>query len=164
MKEGGYRGLLYFTGSRWVSLALAALLIGILAVVLLAALEEEAGQAERMAVELTVRNMRTGLQLAMGEALMQGREREIAGWAGSNPLRWLQRPPAGYGGECLAGSFPEPGEWCFDSGRQELLYLPERVAAQGSEPGRPRRWQVRVVSAGGRGIGARVEEVTMAAR
>jgi hypothetical protein len=69
------------------------------------------------------------MQLAMGEALMQRREGEIASWAGSNPVRWLGAPPVGYRGECSAAERRglAGGEWCFDPERRELAYRPRNA-------------------------------------
>lgn len=46
-------------------------------------------EVEKTQVELNVRQMRSGLQWAMGEALLQGKTAEIASWVGSNSMRWL---------------------------------------------------------------------------
>ena len=107
---------------------------------------KEAG--ERAVVELTVRNMRVGLQLAVAEAVMEGRERETRGWAGTNPVRWLATPPVGYVGEC---GQPGPqglgdGEWCFDVPRRELIYRPRNTrhlaVAGAAEANGLLRWRV----------------------
>lgn len=123
------RGLGYYAASRWLHGAVAGVLLVLLMLGLLRALEDAKAQAERQVVELTVRNMRTGLQLAMGETLMQQREHEIATWVGSNPIQWLGAPPAGYQGEC--GSFEgralEQGGWCFDKGEHQLYYRPRNA-------------------------------------
>ena len=66
--------------------------------------------------------MRVGLKVAMGEALIAGRENEIAQWVGVNPLRWLDVLPGGYLGDCPA--ILPPASWCFDAVRQQLFYQP----------------------------------------
>ena len=122
------RRLGYYAASHWfqgaVLLAVLALIVG----GLMSALDDASERAEKQAVELTLRNMRTGLKLAMGEAMMQQREGEMASWVGSNPVRWLESPPGGYRGECsteesrnLSG-----GDWCFERYRRELVYRPHR--------------------------------------
>jgi hypothetical protein len=68
------------------------------------------------------------MQFSMAEALMRQRESETAQWAGSDPTRWLEVPPAGYRGECSADErrdLPE-GAWCFERGSQELAYRPRK--------------------------------------
>ncbi|MFT3849237.1 MAG: hypothetical protein QM739_11380 [Propionivibrio sp.] len=89
-------------------------------------LDDLGERVEKQSVELTIRNMRTGMRLAMGEALMHQQEADIATWAGGNPVRWLGSPPAGYRGECEGEARQDlpKGEWCFDPRRRELLYRP----------------------------------------
>lgn len=103
--------------------------VGLLAIGLLSALHDANERAERQAVELTIRNMRTGMQLAMGEALMQQRESEMAAWVGNNPVHWLGSDPAGYRGECSTAESRElpAGAWCFDRDRRELVYRPRHT-------------------------------------
>jgi len=118
------RTLGYYAGSRWFQWSVVCLVTGMLVLGLLSALKDVEARAERQMVDLTIRNMRTGMQLAMGEALMHQREGEIAGWAGSNPVRWLERPPAGYRGECSPISIKDldQGIWCFAPESGNLFY------------------------------------------
>lgn len=167
MIRGPQRQTDYWTASRWLPLGVSAVVIGLLAVWLLRALEDVEARAEKLMVELTVRNIRTGLQLALGEALLHGREREIAGWAGVNPLRWLGREPPGYRGECTTRQAQglEAGAWCFDRERRELAYRPRhavRLKVEGGDgEAKVLRWRV-VAAHGGSGLdaGLRVEYVT----
>ena len=118
----------YYASSHWLQWALVSAFLGVLAWFLLDALDSMQERAERQGVELTVRNMRTGMQLAMAEALMHQRTAEIATWAGSNPLRWLGGTPKGYRGECV-DTGPESlsgGEWCFSKNLRQLFYRPTR--------------------------------------
>jgi len=118
----------YYAASHWFQ---GAVLLAVLALIfngLISALNDASERAEKQGVELTIRNMRTGMKLAMGEAMMQQREGEMAAWVGSNPVRWLGSPPGAYRGECsveesrnLSG-----GEWCFERNRRQLLYRPHR--------------------------------------
>lgn len=123
------RTLGYYAGSRWLQSAVFFLIVAALVLVLLRAMNEVEAQAERQAVELTLRNMRTGMQFAMAEALMRQRESDMAAWARSNPVRWLEVPPAGYRGECTVDErrdLPE-GAWCFERESQELLFRPRNT-------------------------------------
>lgn len=141
----------YYAGSRWFMTAVAAILISLFSLWLVAALLEAEEATEKMVVEGTLRNMRVGLRVAMGEALIAGRENEIAQWAGSDPVRWLGGPPSGYRGECpVAGIKSLPtASWCFDKAHGQLLYRPyhdrhlrllEGVAGERKE--KILRWQV----------------------
>ena len=116
--------------SHWFEWAVLWVVVGLLAIGLLSALHDANERAERQAVELTIRNMRTGMQQAMGEALMQQRESEIAAWVGNNPVHWLGSDPAGYRGECSAAESRElpAGAWCFDRDRRELVYRPRHTS------------------------------------
>lgn len=143
------RRLGYYAASKWFQAAVLFVVLGIFALALLSALSDVKQQAEREMVELTLRNMRTGMQLAMGEALMQQREGEIAAWVGSNPISWLGASPVGYQGECAPadGSGLKDGEWCFAGDRQALVYRPhgrERVrdVTGGGDSCRYLQWRV----------------------
>lgn len=82
-------------------------------------------QAERIAVETTVSNMRTGLYSMVAHLYMSNRGDEIAALAGRNPVIWLDRKPPNYQGEYDAPGPAEviPGSWYFDRTRQHLVYI-----------------------------------------
>ncbi len=123
------RSLGYYAASHWMQGAVVLVVLGSLAMGLLWALNDIKERAERQVVDLTIRNMRTGMQWAMGEALMHQREREIATWVGANPVNWLGAPPGGYRGECSAEESRglSGGEWCFERASRELVYRPSRA-------------------------------------
>lgn|GEM_PF-999682 len=87
---------------------------------------EELG--EKAAVEFTIRNVRSGLEMEMAERMLTGHERKIAEMAGSNPVLWLEKPPQGYLGEFSTApeKFP-PATWYFDKQRKMLIYKPSRT-------------------------------------
>ena len=92
-------------------------LIGVLAVILLGALERAREDVEDAAVQAEIAALRVELLdwLAHREA-----------WGGKlpesrNPLRWVARQPAGYLGE-LDTPPEQGGVWYFDRSRQELAY------------------------------------------
>lgn len=117
----------YYVASRWLPGAVFLVVAGGLAYGVLRATLVARDEAERLAVELTIRNMRTGMQLAMGEAIMQQREAEVAGWTGVNPVRWLGTLPANYVGACAVGeSGVGRGVWCFDAAERVITYTPVR--------------------------------------
>ncbi len=123
------RGLGYYAAAHWLQGGVLIVVIGALALGTLSALNEMKERAEKLVLELTLRNMRTGMRLAMGDAMMQQRAQEIATWAGSNPIAWLGSQPDGYLGPCApAGRQILPGgAWCFDEERRELVYRPRSV-------------------------------------
>lgn len=177
MQPKSEHALSYYAGSRWFMGVVTWALIGIFAFWLLSALLRAQELAEKMVVEQTVQNMRTGLKMAMGEAIVAGRDNEIATWAGANPLRWLggmpesyargirggippsvanvAAAPQGYRGECSrreAEALPD-GAWCFDRDARELVYHPRRdryLRLQGSDgrnDAKLLRWRVTVPEA-----------------
>ena len=123
------RTLGYYASSSWFQWPVLFVVIGLLAVGLLSALDDAKERAERLTVELTIRNMRTGMRVAMGEMLIEQREGEIATWEGSNPIRWLGGPPNGYRGECTAAERLglSGGEWCFETEHRQLVFRPNRL-------------------------------------
>jgi hypothetical protein len=158
----------YWTASRWLSFVVAILIIAALIATLLMALAEAQERSEKLIVEVTYRNMRTGLQLAMGQAMMRGNDHEIAEWVGSNPLRWLGREPEGYLGECDSRGTQAlaEGAWCFDRERRELVYRPRHtrhLRLPGESEGKKiLRWRVMAAQPQSAGVsaGLRVEYVT----
>lgn len=150
----------YWTASRWLSFAVSATVIAALAAVLLDSLAEIEEHAEAMMVDVTLRNMRTGLMVAKGEAIIAGREDGIAAWAGRNPVDWLAGPPGGYEGLCGGTASPAAGGWCFDATKRELRYRPRndrRLRIAGAPEDRVIRW--RTASRADRGGGLNVEKV-----
>ncbi len=105
-----------------VSLALVAAIAG----ALLSALLYHEELAERTAVELTIRNIRTGLRLEMARQIAGGAPPDMRKLLASNPIVWLERPPPGFRGTPVAGGAGrlEAGSWYFDGERRELIYVP----------------------------------------
>lgn len=101
-------------------------MIGALAAVLLDRLLEVEREAERTEVGLTVRNMRVGLTLAVGERLMQGREDRLGELLDADPTAFLGQMPRGRGDGGTG-----PGAWRFDRGTRILAYRPRQPEAFG---------------------------------
>jgi general secretion pathway protein G len=102
-----------------------AALLAVLLTVLAQRLVFYQEQAERVAVETTVSNMRTGLYSTVAHLYMSNRDAEVAALAGRNPVIWLDRKPPNYQGEYDAPGPAEviPGSWYFDRTRQYLVYI-----------------------------------------
>jgi type II secretory pathway pseudopilin PulG len=105
-----------------VVLAVFVVLAGAL-MVRLNSIQEE---AERTEVSLTIRNIRVGIQLAIGERIMRGEEERISEVAQASPIDFLGHLPRDFN----PGSFPEaPGQWAYDPLRRELTYWPRLSGA-----------------------------------
>jgi hypothetical protein len=119
-------------------------------------------QAEKTAVDLTIRNIRSGLRFEVAERMIHGRGREIPELLAGNPVRWLQRPPAGYAGEIGSRETWNiaAGNWFFDVDARELGYVPrlsfrlERDASSDNAL----RWRVRGTPAA---HGGGIEDVSL---
>jgi len=110
----------------WMEYGVAAAVIGVVAAVLLGAVLHYEELGEKTEVELTILNIRAGLRFQVADRIMNGRTNELLALDGSNPVRWLERPPANYAGECRSAN-PDAiyrGQWCFDPDRKELRYRP----------------------------------------
>jgi hypothetical protein len=127
----------YYTAAHWLQGGVILLVIAALALGVLSALDDMKERAEKLGLELTLRNMRTGMQLAMVDAMMRQRAPEIATWVGGNPIAWLGSDPDGYLGACARAGrqFLPAGAWCFDEERRELAYRPRRVEHLRLRPG-----------------------------
>lgn len=157
------------TGFTLLELAVAGIVIGILATILLNRMQRYQEIAEKTVMEATVVNMRSGLRLRVAELMMQDRMDEMGSLSRENPIAWLEAPPPNYLGQLAQ---PEqhaipPGNWYFDQGRQELVYLPDR--GRYFKPGPDREKAIRfhvtaVTRKQGEGDNARtrVEGVTLA--
>lgn len=169
-----------YAGSRWFMGVVALVLVAVFAAWLLNALREAQALAEKMVVEQTIQNMRTGLKVAMGEALIAGRGNEVRTWAGSNPVHWLGGAqeeiggrngvvsvmgsnitgvPEGYRGECTTGDIARlsAGDWCFDREARQLVFRPRQNVAGNATTGRHDdgvlRWQVVAVAPPAKALG-----------
>ncbi|MFN3883209.1 MAG: hypothetical protein ACK4Q4_00445 [Rhodocyclaceae bacterium] len=103
--------------------AIVMALIAILAAVLLDRLVELEREAERLEVELALRNLRTGLTLAIGQKAIRGEEAKIGELLGANVLEWLGVAPEKIG---AGGTAPR---WRYDPATHVLSYRPRQPAA-----------------------------------
>ena len=137
----------YYAGSNWLRWSVFVVAITVFSVWLLTALRQMQTMGEKTMVELTVRNISTGLKVAMSEAVIEQRGGEIAAWVGTNPVRWLVAPPLGYIGECRRGDEYAVGAWCFESVSGDLVYRPRNPTGlklkvgRGDEP-KVLRWRI----------------------
>jgi len=108
-------------GASKFEFAVTVAILGVLAAALLVRLNAIQAEAERTEVSLTVRNIRVGIQLAIGERIMRGEEERIIEVAQANPIDFLGHRPRGF----TNGPFAEAsGQWAYDPVRRELSYMP----------------------------------------
>lgn len=79
--------------------------------------------AEKMAMEMTVANMRTGLRYKIADLIINNRLSDIPTLADENPVNWLAGQPENYLGEfdSLPGD-GTVGKWYYDTRKRELVY------------------------------------------
>ena len=137
-------------GASKFEFAVTVAIFGVLAVALQVRLNAIQVEAERTEVNLTVRNIRVGIQLAIGERIMRGEEGRIIEVAEASPIDFLGHRPRGFSEERSAEA---AGQWAYDPIRRELSYvprLPEAFAGAGEL-----RWRyVARLDSSGRTVGA----------
>ncbi len=126
---------------RPIETALVLALVGVFA----ALATERFGAYRRLAevtrMRLDVATMRRALGVALAERSARGGWAAMRSLGGSNPVRLLLRPPAGYRGRFTHFNPADlaPGEWGFDVPRGRLIYrLPRGVTLPGSWSNPPR--------------------------
>lgn len=137
-------------GSGKFEFAVTVAIFGVLATLLLLRLNAIQEEAERTEVDLTIRNIRVGVQLAIGERIMRGEEERIVEVAQASPVDLLGHRPRGFTDDKLAQA---PGQWAYDPLRRELSYVPRLPGAFADSP--ELRWRyVARVDDSGRTVGA----------
>lgn len=112
-------------GAGLLEFAVAVIVIGILSGLLLERLWYYQGEAERAALQMTVANIRTALEIKVAEAKLPGSSENLTLLTEENPLNLLKDKPANYAGELYSPSAEDIGEgnWCFDRTDKTLIYL-----------------------------------------
>lgn len=112
-------------GHSLLEFAIAVSVFALLLAVLLDKLGFYQQTGEQVAVKALQINLRAALAAQVATLQARGREQEIAGLAGANPVQWLERPPAGYAGELSAAQAAglAAGSWYFDPLLHQLVYV-----------------------------------------
>jgi hypothetical protein len=141
-------------GMSKLELAVVTTIVGLLATVLLVRLAALEAESERLEVDLTVRNIRVGIQHAVGERVMRGEESRIPEIVSANPLSFLGHPAS----SSFAKSAQGRGGWSYDMQERELRYQPRSPGL--SAESRDLRWRyVARRDSSGRIVGAALEAV-----
>jgi general secretion pathway protein G len=85
--------------------------------------------AEKAAMQQVVGALQSALVLQMGHRMAAGTGAELNNLVYENPMDWLAQKPGNYAGEfnTVNPALIEPGNWVFDKGRHELIYILDHV-------------------------------------
>jgi len=85
--------------------------------------------AEKAAMQQVVTAVQSALVMEYGHRMAAGMEPGINNISKENPMYWLARRPENYAGEfnTVNPATIEPGNWVFDKGKRELIYLPNHA-------------------------------------
>ncbi len=109
-----------------VELAVYAVIVATLLVIFASYVLQYMEIAEKAAMETTVNNVTSTINLRYAVLLMRGRSLEAARWTTENPFELAGTFPPNYRGALGAGDALdlERPAWVFDVPRAELVYLP----------------------------------------
>lgn len=107
------------------------MVVGTIAALALVAFVVTEAQSERLAMTLAVRNMRSGLQWAVAEHLVRGKDNRMGDLVGANPIEFLGRN---------AEFARLSSRWHFDARHREVVYRPLITLAFGGSS--ELRWRV----------------------
>ena len=107
-----------------LELAVVVLLIASCFTWLLNRMNQMVALGEATALDLTVRNLKTGVMSAVAVGLIGNKPDALPGIADGNPVGTAIEPPAGYIG-AVRDTNPasiQPGQWYYDEDRHWLVY------------------------------------------
>jgi prepilin-type N-terminal cleavage/methylation domain-containing protein len=109
-------------------LVLVIAIIGILGRFLMVRFDRTAEFAEKSSMETTASTLNEALLLEFAHHVMAGDREEIPKLLVANPIGWLAQKPANYLGEFRdpPASGEQTGNWYYDVGTHELVYLIRR--------------------------------------
>ncbi len=108
-------------GFTLLELVVCILIFAALVTVLLNRLGFYQEAAEKAAMESTARVVKTGLQIRLAELIIENRQGEAAALETEDPVQWLEKKPANYGGAYHEPA--QPGTWYFDGQARQLVYV-----------------------------------------
>ncbi|UGQ48370.1 prepilin-type N-terminal cleavage/methylation domain-containing protein [Massilia endophytica] len=112
-------------GFSLLELVVVLIVIGILTAFLFDTLRFYRQQAEDLIMKTTITNIRTGLRMRAAELTNRHDTAGFMNLEQTNPIEFLEKPPANYLGEFAAADVDKlpKGHWYFRKGDQQLVYL-----------------------------------------
>ena len=134
-------------GANLLEFAVAVAIIGILMTILLQRVFYYQGEAERVAVEQTVVNVRTALEIKVAQGKLPGGSIDLTVLAEQNPFNVLKNKPVNYAGELFQPDDGDIGEgnWCFDRHDKSLIYLLNYRNSFGDAPSKRLKFKVKLL-------------------
>lgn len=134
-------------GASLIEFAVGALVIGILLTILLQRMWFYQGQAEQVAVQQTIANLRAALNIKVAQAKLPGRSVNLTLLAEQNPFDLLLDKPVNYLGEFFAPVEQdfETGNWYFDRRDKKLVYLLNNANSFESAPTKHLKFKVKLL-------------------
>lgn len=133
-------------GSGLLEVVLVAILVSVLMVVFLGRILNLSLAVEREAMQQTVININSALNIEALTLIVQNNNEAMVAWEGGNPMVLLDPPPIQY-----KGSFPDPvamyqvpGSWFFDEGQSMLIYRINNIKEFAGGRAIPKRIRFRV--------------------
>lgn len=148
-------------GASLFEFVVVLIIISVLAAVLLNRLGYYKEMLEKAAMDATLRNIKTGLQVKLAELIVTNRQSQASRLESEDPLKWLDEKPLNYGGSYRSPS--NAGTWYFDAGTHELVYVVNagnRLELDTDQAPRQLRFRVRLVKDRLTLFGNAVESVT----
>ena len=134
-------------GANLLEFAVAVGVIGILMTILLQRVFYYQGEAERVAVEQTVANIRTALEIKVAEQKLPHGSIDLTVLTEENPLNLLKNKPGNYAGELYMPTDQDigPGNWCFDRQDKSLVYLLNNRVSFGDAQSKRLKFKVKLL-------------------
>jgi type II secretory pathway pseudopilin PulG len=121
-------------GFKLFEFAVATAIFAILVTVLLQRMHFYQREAETVAVQRVVANIRTALEIKLVQGRLPGRQLILSQLAEQNPMLWLSEKPPNYAGEYFSPTEQDvaAGNWYFDRRDKVLVYLLNNANTLGS--------------------------------
>jgi len=121
-------------GFKLFEFGVVAAVLAIMATILLQRLWFYQDEAEQVAVQQVVANVRAALKIKAAQGKLPGQVADLTILPQQNPLDWLTEKPANYLGELEHPSdlIVTSGNWYFDLGDHSLVYLLNKRSSFGS--------------------------------